>query len=94
MLRVTIEVLPYGVEKDRETVYQLLIGNKGKVTDRSYSESGNLYKYDCTLIDTVNNRQAYLSEVYHLRNMGALPLVEQCLEKLRERLQCGNVEWI
>ena len=80
-LRITIEIVPFGVEKDKQTIGVIDISNQGRATD-----SDN-FKYNAALrmnrlhgvaqqADNAPKRVSFL----HRREDGALPCIKRAIE--------------
>lgn len=75
-LRVTVEIVPYGVEEEKYTIRQLDIFNKGRV-DLSRCEYG--------VIDINPEKEEYglhEKEIIHRRDLGAMQLIKKAVEEL------------
>lgn len=75
-LRVTLEIVPFGDEDKKYKIRQLDIFNIGKI-DRGY------YEYGVIEIDPEKNTGGlYQETVYHVRDQGALGLVQRVLDQI------------
>lgn len=75
-LRVTLEIVPFGDEDKKRKIRQLDIFNMGYI-DRGYCEYGVIE------IDSENNTGGlYEKTIYHVRDQGALVLVQRILDEL------------
>jgi hypothetical protein len=80
-LRVTIEIVPFGVEKDKRTIGVIDISNQGRDTDSdNFKYSAVLYMNDLRgaplQADDAPKRVSFL----HRRQDGALPCIKRAIE--------------
>lgn len=76
MLRVTIELVPYGDEDEKEIIEQMVIANTGTEYDVY------LGKYEYAMTDSKGRHPAVYGDVpKHVRAEGAWSLVRKILEQ-------------
>lgn len=68
MIRVTIDLLPFGREEEKETLHTIEIANIGNV-------KGNIYHYMANLDDN------YFSATNHNRSESVLKLIKKIFDK-------------
>jgi hypothetical protein len=73
VLRVTLEIVPWGDETKKYKIGQLDIFNNDQLTD-------DIYEYG--IIDLGNNPGLFNKKVWHLRSKGAWDLVRKVIELL------------
>lgn len=70
MMRITIEIVPFGEEIDKRTIHTIVVGNMGKVGDPDvYQYSIKLDGADC-------------GTVHHRRSLGAVNLSSIVIDHL------------
>lgn len=75
MLRVRLEIVPFGDESRTREIGRLDIFNKGEVRK---TPLGRLCSYG--VIDLTKNQEGlYIDDIVHLRETGAWPLVRKVL---------------
>lgn len=81
MLRVKIELVPFGDEKSKSVIQELLIANttfKGHIDPNSYV-------YDCYLAaDDYTDRSSRVATIEHPQEYGAWDLVAKALAALKQ----------
>ena len=73
MLRITVEIVPFGVEEDKKTIGEMVIVNDGAGTR-------NLGSYYWNLKDD-KGLALFGEEVQHKRSHGVWPLIYKCLRQ-------------
>lgn len=82
-LRVTLEIVPFGIEANKRTLYQFDISNTGTATKSGKTR----YEYHQMLPDTPWNETGKL---IHHRSNGALSLARKLLERYEPSGIGGN----
>ena len=81
MLKITVEVIPFGEDDQTETIQKFYIVNEGRVLSRENDDSTlriyGIFKDDPR---TLGKR---VGQVLHFRDRGALELVRAAIEKIR-----------
>ncbi len=77
MMRVKIEIVPYGEENKAYEIERLDIFNKGYV-----AKTGSVCEYGVIHISDRNKAGMYTATLHHARSDGALVLLEKVLSKL------------
>ena len=70
-LRVTLEIVPFGVEAEKYTIHTVDISNVG------FSGSDDLYEYS-----VIKDGNRLPDTIYHYRSTGAITLVRRALEEI------------
>jgi len=78
MLKVTMELYPFGSDLGKKTLYEIKIVNNLKGT----VERGN---YDCTVINTETNKTKKLKIVGFHRKLGSMALLREVINKYKEK---------
>jgi hypothetical protein len=75
MMRVTVEIVPFGQEKDKYTLHTIEIGNMGRHKEGQYDRDGRTYcRYNAWL-----DGEQIAENILHAREDGALNLIERVL---------------
>lgn len=77
MLRVTLEIVPQGVEEKKFEIGQLLIFNKGYAT-----KTGDLCNYGVISLDE-GKEGMYTEDIQHFRKQGAWTLLRLVLDRFK-----------
>lgn len=77
MLRVKVEIVPFGKEEGAHQIHEINIGNMGDNPDGTY-----LYHAWVDVDPRTKERPAPHAIVNHVRSDGALVLVHKVLEKI------------
>jgi len=75
MMRVTVEIVPFGQEEDKYTLHTLEIGNMGRAT-KAPDDGKTWCRYHVWL-----DGELVSDNVFHAREDGPLPLVEKAVAK-------------
>ena len=89
MLKITVELYPYGTEIGKETITEIIIGNTGKITDTqtTIDEYRNFkdiqeYKYNYKgWVKNFDKLKKFKGVVLHYRQHSVLVLLYKILEK-------------
>lgn len=74
-LRVTVEIVPFGVENEKKTIHTLKINNVGPLPR---FDGNSWYEYEVWLDDL------HIADVGHVRENGALTLVYKALAEVED----------
>lgn len=69
MVRVTVDIIPFGIEEDKITVHEITIANTGK------TNKNNEHEYTYQICDKTG-------AVYHHRDKGLLNLVRAVINSI------------
>lgn len=78
MLRVTIEMVPLGIEAGKREIGVMEIGFQGYI-----NRDEHLARYCCKV--TMDGEFTALDGIQHNRKDGALVLIKKCVEKYEEQ---------
>jgi hypothetical protein len=81
-LRVTLEIIPFGVEARKRTIAVANIHNRGPVTDHPQER---FYRYGGEFKTDKGSMQGSFKDLVFDRGLGAWPLVKAAIERLLER---------
>jgi len=81
-LRVTLEIIPFGVEKRKRTIAVANIHNRGPVTDHPKER---FYRYGGEFKTDDGSLQLAFKDLVFDCGLGAWPLVSAAIAKLLER---------
>jgi hypothetical protein len=80
-LRVTIEIVPFGVEKDKQTIGVIDISNQGRDTDSdNFKYSAVLRNNDLHGVQQQAADAPKRASFLHRREDGALPCIKRAIE--------------
>ena len=77
MLRITVELVPFGNEDNKRILNELEIWNTGLTT-----KGGNSI-YDARLINELGEAIAYREDIEHIRGIGYWILIQKVLRQLQ-----------
>lgn len=77
MLRVTVEIVPHGVEADKRVIGVLEIANDGTGT-----ASDGCYFVKSFITEGTPDREKLPRRIKHKRALGFWPLIARCLSKI------------
>ena len=79
MIKVTVELVPYGVEKDKSTLAELSIDNRGRLYDEDGAWNGEcLYGYS-GIVKNNGEKETFDGDVLHNREDDVLKLLYKVL---------------
>jgi hypothetical protein len=81
MMRLTVEIVPFGEEDDKKTIHTIVIGNMGRVMPRAE----NRWADDLCVYSVSVDGEALDEQVHHHRGEGALVLAEKVLALVNEQ---------
>lgn len=84
MIRVTVDLIPFGEEKDKKEISVLEIGNEGIVSKLTNETK---YSYNGFWFDTENKKHKFYGSVYHDRRNVVWFLIYKVIIKILEPFQ-------
>lgn len=80
MIKVTIELVPYGVEKNKTTIAELFIDNRGKLSSENDEENGEyVYRYR-GIVKNDGETDILIGEALHKREDDVFKLLYKVLQ--------------
>ena len=86
MIKVKVDILPFGTEEDKYTVSEITIYNTTKVNKNDQHK----YNYSIWVKDQYGTLKEYLGEIWHYRSDTIMILLSLIFKKLEKEIKKDN----